>query len=138
MIIRALDSDGDWTYGNGKNSYKKDQDAAAQLVETRVKSFVNDCFFASDAGIDWFNLLGQKNQLALYLAISSTILNTESVTKLLTLSVNTDSLRLFSVAYKALTSFESQVNPIDANIGYLLTESGNVLATENGDEVVLG
>lgn len=87
MIVRALDGAGDWTYGKGRNDYKSGVKAIAQNIQTRLSSFLGDCFFNTGAGIDWFHLLGAKDQFALNIAISSTILNTENVTGLLQLDL---------------------------------------------------
>lgn len=105
MIVRALDSTGDWTFGNGLSNYLSANAAVAQSIQTRVLSFLGDCFFDATAGIDWFNLLGSKNQIGLNLAISSTILNTENVTGILQLSVVLNELRNFSVSYSVQTTY---------------------------------
>jgi hypothetical protein len=76
MIVRALDANGDWTFGKGKNDYLVNREALKQILHTRLLSFLGDCFFALTAGIDWFNLLGSKDRLALSLAVNATILNT--------------------------------------------------------------
>lgn len=65
MIIRALDSTGDWQFGKGIQDYKKDLDALKQNILTRVKEWKNDCFFNPSAGPDWNNYLdiGTKTSL---------------------------------------------------------------------------
>lgn len=111
MRVRALTVLGDWTYGAGLNNYLTARNAVAQAIGTRLKSFLGDCFFATNAGIDWFNLLGNKNELALQLAISTTILNTQSqgqnvVTNMVNLSLNLDDVtRIFSVSYSVNTVY---------------------------------
>ena len=65
MIFRNLDSNGDWMFGNGKSSYVSGDTAIGLNISTRVKSWVGDCFFNKQAGIDWSNRLGSKNQRAL-------------------------------------------------------------------------
>ena len=86
--VRGIDGNGDWLFGKGKNDYKRNNDAVAQNIQTRLQSFLGDCFFAIDQGIDWFNLLGAKNELALTLAVSSIILNTEDVVSIDKLNVD--------------------------------------------------
>lgn len=103
--IRALDSNKDWTFGQGKNNYKTNLDAVAQDINSSLNSFLNDCFFATTSGIDWFNLLGSKNQAGLNLAISTTILNVSGVTGQLQFSSNLNSSRLFTVSYKVQTIY---------------------------------
>lgn len=62
MIFRNLTPAGDWSFGAGKSNYI-DQNAAIGLnIKTRLQSWVGDCFFDMQAGIDWTNRLGSKNQ----------------------------------------------------------------------------
>lgn len=65
MIIRGLDSEGDWIFGINQNAYKAKQDAVMQNIETKIREWVGDCFFNNNAGIDWLNRFGfsQKEQL---------------------------------------------------------------------------
>jgi len=106
MIVRALDNNGDWTFGQGLNNYYKNLDAVKQNIKTRILSFLGNCFFDVVAGIDWFNLLGSKNERALSLSISSVILNTTNVTGILQLSLNVNpNNREFSVSYQAQTAY---------------------------------
>jgi hypothetical protein len=104
MIVRALDINGDWEFGKGKNDYKRNIKAVTQNIKTRLMSFLGDCFFDTTAGIDWFNLLGGKDALALELAVTSVILNTETVTGLLTLSVSISENRRISLNYRVQTT----------------------------------
>lgn len=62
MIIRNLDSNGDWTFGSGKGNYIAGNAAIGLNIKTRVLSWLKDCFFDTGAGIDWANRLGTKNQ----------------------------------------------------------------------------
>lgn len=132
MIVRALDPIGDWTFGKGKNNYLRDDFAIGQNLITRVKSFLGDCFFDIRAGIDWFNLLGSKNQVALNLAISSVILKTEGITELTQLSVSLDSKRLLTIVYNVKTRFGGAIS---GSLGFLLTQDGLVLTTQNGEPI---
>lgn len=136
MIVRALDENFDWTFGAGFNNYKSNRDAVAQNIRTRLLSFLGDCFFATNAGIDWFNFLGSKNQTALNLAISAMILNTENVTGIVQLSVTLTAQRNFTVIYNASTAFgnvtSTVTNPITS---YLTTEDANILTDEQGNRI---
>lgn len=62
MIVRKLDKDGDWTYGNSIKDYLVNIDAIAQNIKTRLKEYLGDCFFDLLKGIDWETRIGQKNQ----------------------------------------------------------------------------
>ncbi len=105
MRVRALTPTGDWSFGKGANDYKRDQSAIAQNLQTRILSFLGDCFFDLNAGIDWFNLLGGKDQLQLNLAISTVMLNTEGVTGILQVLALVDESRNFTVQYQVQTIY---------------------------------
>lgn len=107
MIVRALDSTGDWTYGQGTNNYLSGNAAVAQTIRTRLNSFLGDCFFDLGAGINWFSFLGSKNELGLNLAVSAVILNTANVISLTQLSINLNSNRLCTIAYTVQTTYSA-------------------------------
>jgi hypothetical protein len=109
MIVRALDSNGDWLFGKGRNDYRSGILAIGQNVQTRLASFLGDCFFATQSGIDWWNLLGGKNSLALQLSIQTTILNTNNVTGLKQLSYSLDDNRVFTAQFQIQTSLSTSL-----------------------------
>jgi hypothetical protein len=127
MIVRANDSGGDWTFGAGKNNYLQNQAAAIQLIQTRLLSFVNDCFFDSTSGVNWFGYLGStgaNNQLALQLAVSAVILNTQDqngnqiVQGLQQLSVSLNrTTRKVSISYQAVTVYSTITSSFVYDIG---------------------
>lgn len=81
MIFRVIDEDNDWTFGKGQNNYARDNGAVSLNIRTRVNSWLNDCFFAMNEGIDWYNRLGSFTQKELLdLDLKRVILNTEDVT----------------------------------------------------------
>lgn len=138
MRVRAITGLGDWTFGAGLNNYLTARAAAAQAIGTRLSSFLGDCFWATNVGIDWFNLLGNKNQLALQLAISATILNTQSdgqnvVTGITTLNTALDDVtRVYSVAYTATTIFGPVEGVVNQNLGIgLMSPVNNLLPQFN-------
>lgn len=104
-IVRQVDLENDWTFGKGRNDYVKNNNTVAQNIKTRLGAFIGDCYFDQGAGIDWFNLLGSKNQLPLNLSIAAVILNTPDVTGLLQLVARLDVARRFTVQYKVQTTF---------------------------------
>jgi hypothetical protein len=117
MRVRAIDGTHDWQFGKGQNDYRRDNLAISQNINTRLNSFLGDCFFSTGEGIDWFNLLGNKDQLALNLAISAVILNTPGVTGLLQISVVLDVKRNLTVTYQVQTVYSrvSSTFQFDAN-----------------------
>lgn len=133
MIVRSLDSSGDWNFGRGKSDYLTGNDAIAQSVKTKVLSFLNDCFFAPDDGIDWFYFLGAKNITGLELKIRETILSVKGVTKLLSVTTGLDETRKLTVSYtiETTTTIIEATAPIEETF-ILSTESGYGLETEDG------
>lgn len=117
MIVRAIDIDNDWTYGKGKNNYKKNEvgspEATLQNIKTRLQEFLGDCFFALNRGVDWFNLLGAKDELALKLAIAAVILNTTDVTNVEEVSSVVSDDRTFVVNFEADTVYGSVSGSIE-------------------------
>ncbi|GHU28123.1 hypothetical protein FACS1894152_5600 [Bacilli bacterium] len=53
MRIRAIDRDGDWQWGLGRQDYRADFGALEQDIRTKIRSWLNDCFFAMDEGIEF-------------------------------------------------------------------------------------
>jgi hypothetical protein len=136
MRVRALDDNLDWTFGKGRNNYFLNNDAIIQNIGTRLRSFLGDCFFALDAGIDWFNLLGSKNQKELELAVRTTILNTEEVVGITDLSILLEeNTRKINLNYTVNTVYTTalRIPPVVGLSTFLLTESGDVITTESGD-----
>ena len=84
MLFRNIDSDGDWEFGRGKSDLIKNNDAVGLDIKTRIQSWVGDCFFDQNAGIDWINRLGSLGQRELLeLDLKRVIMQTENVTALL-------------------------------------------------------
>lgn len=135
MIIRALNPSGDWTFGSSRANYLTYNPAIAQSIQSRVSSFIGDCFFDMGAGIDWFTFLGgSRDSLGLQLAISAVILNTFGILKIKSLSFNLDrNSRRFSISYNVTTIFSGTLSQ---SILILTDESGNPLADENGNILI--
>ena len=92
MRIRALDSNNDWTFGKGKSNYKNNQDAIKQNVVTRVKSFKYDWFLDIQTNIDWWNILGQKNNEEIIRSqVYKTVVESDGVLSIKSLELINDS-----------------------------------------------
>lgn len=137
MIVRAIDVNGDWTFGKGRNNYLSGRTAIGQNIATRLRSFLGDCFFATGDGIDWFNRLGAKNQILLNLDVSSVITNTVGVTSILELSIDLNENRLLTIVYSVMTVSGEVTGAIAevAGLSELLTQDGDVITTESGEPI---
>jgi hypothetical protein len=108
MIIRNLDSNGDWTFGQGKQNYLTGNAAIGLNIRTRLLSWVNDCFFDLRAGIDWTNRLGSKNQRSLLEAdLRRVILQSYGVTGIVSFDTVLNG-RTFSARYSVNTIFSTE------------------------------
>lgn len=112
MIVRAIDTQGDWLFGKGKNDYKSKNPAIAQCIQTSVLMFLGNCFFDMTRGIDWFTYLGgSKDQSVVSLAVGTTIINVnggQSVTGIKRLFIDLNSItRVFRVTYQAQTIYST-------------------------------
>jgi hypothetical protein len=107
MIVRALSSSGDFTFGNSQSDYISANAAIEQCIQTALNSFLGNCFFAANAGIDWYNLLGGKNELAISLAINTTILGVQGVTGILQTSINLGTNRNLTIQYSVTTVYST-------------------------------
>lgn len=105
MTVRAIDANNDWTFGKGRNNYRSGIAEVNQNIKTRLQSFVGDCFFAKNDGLDWWGLLGTKQILKMKLQISSTILQTENVEQIFEVTFDVDAQRGLLVQYNVLTSY---------------------------------
>lgn len=79
MTFRNLDGSNDWCFGSGRSDYVNGHNEVALNVKTRVLCFLGDCFFDTEAGIDWWNRL-DKNQLSsLEVELKDVIIKTDGV-----------------------------------------------------------
>jgi len=139
MRVRALDVNGDWTFGKGRNNYLQGNDAWEQKISTSLKMFLGDCFFDLAAGIDWWTLLGAKEPLAIDYSIQTALTNIPVVTAITSRSVELDpTTRQLDTAYDitlaAGASAELEPSLSLSQTG-LLTELGDLLTTEQGDPI---
>lgn len=109
MIFRNLTIDGDWTFGAGKQNYAKDDQAIALNLKTRLLSWRQDCFFDMDAGVPWFNLLGQKSSDYIVLSLKQVIAQTYGITRVTNVQFNLDENRNATITYNVNTYFTTQL-----------------------------
>ena len=117
MRVRSLDSNGDWSWGNGKANYKVDTDFVKQSVVTRIKSFKYDWFLDIDANIDWWNILGQKNNEAIIRSqVYKTVVETEYVTKINSLEISTDTTTRNATISIDINTVFGEINNLEVTI----------------------
>ncbi|ACB92446.1 hypothetical protein D1605_005180 [Xylella fastidiosa subsp. fastidiosa] len=88
MRVRRLDSQGDWTFGNGRGNYAAASDCLAQRVKTRLRSFRGNWFLDLDHGLPWLELMERPADLVhLEHEVKRCILSTEGVSRLTAFSM---------------------------------------------------
>ena len=85
MRFRNLDENGDWVFGKGRNSYLQNNQALMMNIKTRLLCFLGDCFFDTEAGIDWWVLLGGKDLKSIIASIQRVILRSANVKRIVEL-----------------------------------------------------
>lgn len=96
MRFRNLTSDGDWCFGKGRNSFLMNDSALMMNIRTRLLSFLGDCFFDEEAGIDWWNLLGGKDLRSLLASVQRVVLRSTQVKRIVDLDYTLNN-RVFSI-----------------------------------------
>lgn len=98
MRFRGIDANGDWVFGKGRNSYLRDNEALMMNIKTRLLSFLGDCFFDTEAGIDWWNLLGEKDMKSILASVQRVVLRSSNVKRVLDIEYNLNrNTRKFSI-----------------------------------------
>lgn len=114
MTFRAITGDNDWTFGRGTGSYFTANDAIMADVKTALQFFLNDCYFAMNTGIDWWNLLGAKNPAArnnIILRCREVIAQREGVVRINQITSTTDATtRRLLVEYNIDTIYTVSVS----------------------------
>lgn len=117
MIFRTLTTNHDWTFGAGKGNYASGDIAIGLDINTRILSWIGDCFFDQTAGIDWVNRLGSYNQKTLLENdIRSIILKSYGVTGILNFDASLVG-RDFSATYNIITiNSPSFINTLNTSL----------------------
>lgn len=110
MKIRAIDkTSGDWVFGQGKGSYRAGIQEIRQDIETALHIYLGECFWRTDFGVDWFNLIGGKApqvQQNIILQCRQMILSRWGVTKINSITVVfTDYRRTLDLRYDISTVY---------------------------------
>ena len=117
-MFRNLDYNHDWQFGNNNESYVTEQAEIAVNLQTRILSFLGDCFFATNEGIDWWNLLDYRYQNRLESAVQEVIKNTPGVTAINSIDIILGANRKLRILYDIktiyTTSYIEEIEPIAA------------------------
>jgi hypothetical protein len=110
MIVSALNSNDDWTFGRGRAGYKKNSDEVRQSVSTRLKCFVNDWYLNITDGIDWYALLGQRGTRSQILReVERRVLETAGVRSITTLEIRNLQSRVLTIGLRFTTIYDDTI-----------------------------
>ena len=111
MRVSGLDSNLDWRFGKGRAAYKRNADAIAQNILTRLRSFLGDWYLDTEIGIDWLTLLGNLGtEKRILRAVESTVMQTEGVISIQDLKiVGRDSNRGVTIQLQYTDVFAQQL-----------------------------
>ena len=123
IIIRALDSNHDFTFGLGKQNYLSSQKAINENIETRLLEFLNNAFWNMGAGADWPRLLGTPGtKQEIILTCRAIILQSYGVNSVNSISADyRGSTRNIILSYNINTIYTSNFNvQMQINLAQLL------------------
>jgi len=105
MITRALDINGDWQFGQSRQSYKRGLEAIKQSLLTRLRSWRGDCFFASLEGVDWNNYLDIGTKRLLDIDICRVVNQTGGIVRVVQYESQITADRTFALKIKVNTIY---------------------------------
>ena len=115
MLIRNVDKNWDWCFGNSKTDYVRNEYAVILDIKMRLKEWYGDCFFALQNGIPWRERLGNFNQKELLdKDIVNTIQNTEGVLNVFDFTSSTDGRR-YHAQCNIYTRYSTEAIPFQIN-----------------------
>jgi hypothetical protein len=111
--MRKVTGNHDWSFGKGLGSYVTEEQAIEQNIKTRVLSWVGDCFFALQEGVDWRSRLDIGQQEELVEEVKSIILQSEGVIGVNSIDVSfSGTTRLAVVTYNIQTIYSREFQSI--------------------------
>ena len=106
MKFRRLNKNHDWTFGNGTSNYADGNEAIMMNCKTRLLSFVSDWFLDQNQNIDWFTILGQKNnEETIRNEVERVCLNSEGIVNVVSIDIVKSTNRSASIEIVVDTIF---------------------------------
>lgn len=84
--FRSLSPSGDWTWGAGRQNYASGETAINLDVQTALQTFLGEIFWNLKFGVDWWNLLGGKDEASIILQTRAVILQCWGVQQITAMS----------------------------------------------------
>lgn len=118
MKTRRLDSNHDWTFGNGLANYALDSESVRQCVETILLSFRYNWFLDEDHGINWWAYFTKNPDVPVMEAdIKRHILEADGVGTLQDLNLQLNTITRQMIVTVRYTDIFNQTNTVVTNVG---------------------
>ena len=113
MLIRNVNKNWDWQFGNSKTNYVRDEYAVILDIQMRIKEWYGDCFFALQNGIPWRERLSRHNQKELLdNDLITRIQGTDGVLNVMNFASTTDGRR-YRAQCNVYTEYSTEAVPIN-------------------------
>ena len=109
MIFRQVDTKNDWKLGGGMSSYATANNAIMLGIATTLRTFLGECFFNTDIGVNWFQLINERNKDYVILSIKSAISGCYGVVSVNEVTYTYDVSRVLKITYTINTLYENNV-----------------------------
>lgn len=119
MRYRALDANGDYTFGRGQGNFLiNSSSAVAQSVQTRLQLWQGEWFLNASDGTPWLqNVFGRFSKIVADMAIRARVLATQGVTGISDYTSSFDPVaRAFSVKLSITTVFDANPATVQATL----------------------
>lgn len=104
--FRSLDASLDWTWGSGRQNYATLENAINFDIATALRVFLGEIFWDTSFGVDWWNLLGGKDEQAIILQTRRVIITREGVQRITSLIPRLDRrTRNLNLTYRIDTKY---------------------------------
>jgi hypothetical protein len=91
MVASKLGSDGDLEYVNGKRQLVYDDEALRQLIDCRLRLFVDEWFRDTSDGTDWYGeILGETTELQWRAELRRRLLSTPGIASIAAMELSID------------------------------------------------
>lgn len=118
MKVRRLDSNHDWTFGNGLANYAVTSEATKQCIKTILLSFRLNWFLDEDHGINWWAyFVKNPNVPVMEDDIKRHILEVDGVSSLNNLELQLNTITRQMIITVRYTDIFGQTNTVVQNVG---------------------
>lgn len=118
MRYRALDENGDYTFGRGKDNFLVNSpDMVRQSIQTRLLLIRGEWFLDKTEGTPWDKVIGKGTNKTHDLVIQTRILQTKGVSSIVQYQSQVDPVtRSLSIAALVITIYSTDPVPVEVQL----------------------